>query len=119
MRTTIDYVTLSPTRTDVGVVDFVSDRSIRGANVHERPRLAEAVARFVWAPIAADACLPVDQSGAHAPFSASGSTIEKVAPSPGAECAETAPPCACATAETMARPSPTPPLARARESSAR
>ncbi len=50
---------------------------------------------------------------------ASGSSIRKVAPSPSAERAETSPPWARAIAATIERPSPTPPLARVRDASAR
>ena len=42
-----------------------------------------------------------------------------VAPSPGSDSARADPSCAAATAATIDRPSPAPPLARARDGSAR
>lgn len=56
------------------------------------------------------------RTAAHA---ASGSVITNVAPPPGVGDASAVPPCASVTAATIERPSPTPPLARARELSAR
>jgi hypothetical protein len=65
---------------------------------------------------AAEACRPVYRQS---PSSARGSTMRKVVPRPGSDVAATLPSCAWATASTMASPSPTPPLSRLREASAR
>ena len=58
-----------------------------------------------------------------APYSdgspAAGSSTQKVAPRPGGLSTPTVPPCACTIAEAIARPSPLPPEARARATSAR
>ena len=51
--------------------------------------------------------------------SANGSAIRNVVPRPGSDSTETLPPWASATAATIDSPSPTPPLARDRDSSAR
>src|SRR5207237_9313424 len=48
-----------------------------------------------------------------------GISTSNVAPPPGVSDTDTFPPCAAATAETMERPSPTPPLSRLRLGSAR
>src|SRR5581483_2034874 len=53
------------------------------------------------------------------PPSRSGSSTRKVVPRPGSEEALASPPCALVTAATIARPRPAPPLARARDGSAR
>jgi hypothetical protein len=58
-------------------------------------------------------------AGRDASQPASGSSTRKVAPLPGSDSAETRPPWAFATAATIERPRPIPPLARAREASAR
>ena len=63
------------------------------------------------------------QRSAWRPYSdgppAAGSSTQKVAPRPGGLSTPTVPPCACTIAEAIARPSPLPPEARARATSAR
>src|SRR5581483_1005348 len=86
---------------------------VRGPPARDRERQRDAYA------------LPV-RTGSIAPAGASlaasfrsGSSIRNVAPPPGRDSTETLPACASATAATIARPRPTPPLWRERDGSAR